>query len=62
MLSFWKIVWAPNHRKRRRRSKKVNSWSLLRKPKFLCQGLENNRFLRKSLLPTLRRLESLIKN
>ena len=40
MLSFWKIVWAPNHRKRRR--KKVNSWSLLRKPKFLCQGLENN--------------------
>ena len=42
MLSFWKLVWPPNHRKRRRRSKKVKSWSLLWKPKFLCQGLENN--------------------
>ena len=42
MFSFWKIVWPPNHRKRRRRSKKLKTWSLLRKPKFLCQGLEMN--------------------
>ena len=42
MFSFWKIVWPPNHRKRRRRSKKLKTWSLLRKPKFLYQGLEMN--------------------
>ena len=42
MLSFWTTVWVPNQSTMKRGNKNRKKCSFLKKPKFFCQGLENN--------------------